>query len=393
MRPRAALTLALAAATATATAGIIVTAGPAHAAGVSDFDAPLLGSTASRHWSRLPDPIDLLCKDACRKGLLPGLASENGAAAYIPAGPASWGVLANDPALIGKVARFYQGDSLYAGAQIVEIRPGTPLEPLVSRMAQEDLAHVGVSRAKAVASTSTQSDGWTVWITEAVSPKDRSLDRFQAAYAAKGNEIIRVFCDGAMRFGSAFCGGLSDTALSIARAKLGATIPARTAALAPATPVSGLSPDFASKIDSREFWGNVLQAPMSMIRGLGPQTLALQWSVPDAPALTVNAAVTTLKRQQGLKAFLGTLCAAGNPTCTTATTLGPTPRGGRAAGMAGRPEGETGDWWMEFQAGDNRRVADLQCFAKEGYTRALTPAERTACAKAISSVAAALFPS
>lgn len=374
-------------------AALVITAVPAHASGVSDFDAALLGSTASQHWSRLPDPVDLLCKDACRRGLLPGLASENGTATYIPAGPASWGVLAEDPALVGKVARFYQGDSLYAGAQILEIRPGTPIEPLLARMVHEDLANVGATPAKTVASKVRESDGWTVWISEGVTPKGRSFDRFQSAYAAKGNEIVRVYCDGAVRFGGAFCGGLKDIALSIARAKPAATISARSAALAPKAPIAGLSADFASTIDSREFWGNILQAPTPMVKALGPESLALQWSVPDAPALTVNAAITTLKRQQGLKAFLATLCKAGDPTCTAVKALGTTPRGGQAAGASARPEGETGDWWLEFQAGDNRRVLDVQCYAKDGYARALTSTERTACTRAIAAVTSAAFPS
>lgn len=370
---------------------LLATVSPASAAGVVDFDAPLLGSTASQHWSRLPDPADLLCGNGCDTGLLPGLASENGTAVYIPAGPASWGVLSDEPSLVGKVTRFYQGDGMFAGAQIIELKPGTAVEPVLTRLVRADITSTGAKPKKEVFSKTRQSDGWTVWLSEGVVPKGRSSDLFQSAYAYKGNEIVRVYCDGEIRYGGTFCGGLVDTALKIARTKPGPRISNQSAALVPKAPIPGLSPDFASSINSREYWGNTLEALPQLVNALGPETLAMQWSAPANPALRIIATVTTLTDQRGLKTFLADLCPSGASGCTRVRNLAPAPRGGLAAGMSARPEGETGDWALEFQAGDGQRILDVQCTAGDGYVRSLTTAERAACRRSIGAVSKAVF--
>jgi len=378
-----------------AVAAIVMGVGPtpAHAAGTDGFATPLLGSTVSQQWSRLPDPAALLCGERCETGILRRPAFENGAAEYIPAGPGSWGVLADNPALVGKVARFYRGGDVYAGAQIIEVVPGSSMETIVKDLVKDDRTLTASAPGLRIASTTEYPDGWTLYLTNAATPGDYPEEKLRAAYATKGNEIVRITCSGPVKAGEKLCGGIGDTALAIARTAPSSSVDPAVADLAPATPIPGLVPVLASDIRSRDFWGVRAQAPKPMMNALAPMTLTLQWSVPGYPRLAVLAAVVSSRSQAGLSRFLSTLCERGDETCTRRSDLGSVPVGGQAAGtafIASTTEG-TGIGTLEYQAGDGRLLVDVACTANAG--RELTTREVAACRRAITDVTTAWFPS
>lgn len=379
-----------------AVAAIVMGVGPtpAHADGTDGFATPLLGSTVSQQWSRLPDPAALLCGERCETGILRRPAFENGTAEYIPAGPGAWGVLADSPELVGKVARFYRGRDVYAGAQIIEVVSGSSMESIVKDLVKDDRTLTANAPGLRIASTTEHPDGWTLYLTNAATPGDYPEEKFRTAYATKGNEIVRVTCSGPVKAGEKLCGGIGDTALAIARTAPSPSVDPAVVGLAPSTPIPGLVPVLASDIRSRDFWGVGAEAPKPMMNALAPTTLTLQWSVPGYPRLAVLAAVVSSRSQAGLTSFLSTLCERVDyPTCTRRSDLGFVPAGGQAAGtavMANTTTG-TGIGTLEYQAGDGRRLVDVACTANAG--RELTSPEVSACRRAVADVSKALFMS
>lgn len=367
-------------------------AAPSQAVGVDDFATPLLSSNSSQQWSRLPDPEALLCSERCETGILRKPAIENGVSEYIPSGPASWGVLSANPALVGKVARFYRGGDVYAAASIIEVLPGISEDGIVKDLVKDDSTNSGGAPGLTITSETPQSDGWTLWMTNAATRKDYPAEKFRAAYATKGNEIIRVSCSGPMKPGERLCGGIGEEALKIARAVPSASIPPAVARLAPSMPIPGLTPVFAAESTSSDFWGELAQAPKPMMKALAPSTLTLQWTVNGSPRLALYAAITSTKSQAALEEFLSTLCEKGDEYCTPRSDLGPVPAGGQAAGSAifAAPQVGADVSALEYQAGDGRRQIDVVCTANSGRT--LKQREVAACKRAIKNASRAWFP-
>lgn len=365
--------------------GLLAT--PAHGADVGDFNAPLLGTTAVQQASRLPQADDITCGARCSTGLLPGPVTLNGPATFIPAGPASWGLLADDPALVGKIGSFYQSGDTYAGVTIIELLPGTPSEAVMKSLIKGERTSLGAPGLK-FASTEIQPDGWTLWLTNIVDNPNYPGSRVRAAYATRGNEIVRVWCDGAPPSKSKLCGGIAATGLAIARTAPAPSIDVGSGSLMLAGTTPGLRPLFQKSGDSAGIWA-ITKPSKGMRASLGPSTLALEWGVPSQPRLSVHALTTTLASQKELRGFLATLCPKGDKSCKARSDLAPTPLGGQSAGTEIFQEGSTKVIGVELQAGDDRFLLDVVCEAPGG--RVLSTAEKRACAQAISEVSQARF--
>lgn len=363
--------------------------GPAHAQGLSDFNAPMLGSTASEQWSRLPSNSVIF--DDGKQNYEVFLGWDNGEATFTVKGPGAWGVLATSPYFERKLSRFFTEGPDYYATTIIELTKGAPTDAVVASLAKEDFASAKVTPGKKLVTPKKESDGWTVWTSKPAPSTVDPKETIHTAYASKGQEIIRVFCGGDLSSRKGQCDWGPALALHIARTKPDLEYPKDVAALSPTRTASGLRPEMATYLMSEDIWVQNLEAPKSMSQFLGENTLNLQWGVPSQPALQVRAAITSLPDQLGLDEFLADIC---RPTqsCSTVRDLAPTPKGGQSAGVISWPEGEKkSTWHMEFQAGDNKRVASIYCTVGDGYERALTTAEVASCTTAIKVASAAIF--
>ena len=370
-------------------ATLLTIASPTFAAGLTDFDAPMLGSTASAQWSRLPS-FSVIIDDG-KSNFDVVLGADDGESVFIAKGPGAWGVLADSPYLMSKVSRFYSAAPEVFATTIIELTKGAPTESVVTSLATSDFAGTKVAAGTKIVTPRRESDGWTVWTTKPARSKNDPNDVVHTAYASKGREIVRVYCGGDLSDRDGQCEWGPALALHIARTKPNLTYPKDVSALAPKRGASGLKPEMATFLVSEDIWEGRMDAPRSMAQFLGENTLSLQWSVPGQPALSIRGAVTSLPDQLGLDEFLADICRP-TQTCAVVRDLAPTPANGQSAGVISWPEGEMkSTWHMEFQAGDDSRVASIYCTVGDGYERPLTKAEASGCRSAIKAAAGAIF--
>lgn len=360
----------------------VSTGAPAQAASspLSSFTAPLLGSSATAQATRLPAPPRV-------NGMFAQSMGDYGAT-YTTAGPGAYGVLADRPAFVAKVGRGYQSSYGQANVTIIEVKPRTNLATEIKAAAEHD----GVSKGKVT--TSTTSDGWTVW--SFAETQDGSSYN-EAAYAGKGNQIVRIFCSWQSGLDTPTdtplgCTDPAKVVLQVARTAPRAPSAGGLGTLIPAKGPVGLKPSFASVTSSGLLWPTRNEASEALTGDLGKATVDLYWTVPGAPGLVATVSATTLASMSAVPAFLDTLCPASLKTCTPRPDLAQAPPGGKAAAIEYHPEGQKGIWALETQVAGSGRLLDIGCALGSTAERAMTPAEVNRCTAALAAVRTAMLP-
>ena len=362
------------------TAQGLVLAPSAHAASLSTFSAPLDGTSATAQATRLPSPASAQRYVAHELG--------DYGTVYTVAGPLATGVLADRPAFVAKVSRQLPASDGVVATSIIQVKPGTDLAAEVTWASGHDGMTGSTPR------TSTLPGGWMVWDYGVSADKD--VHR-QAVYAAKGTQIVRVYCqvqnDAAKPASTApLCKDPVALARGIVQTKPALPSTSAVKALLPPRTPAGLTPQFANVSRSGPLWRSLFGADESLTTALGPQTVNVTWTVPGSPGLIVQATQTTLASLDPTPRFLSDLCPMGSATCTGRADLAVTPPGGLAVADAYHPKGEAGTWALETQIAARGRLLDIGCAAGDGNTRAMTDAESATCATALASVRAVMLP-
>lgn len=365
---------------------VIVTSPTVSAETLSDFSAPLLGTTATAQLTRAPDARELSCTRGCASGLFRGPAYPQGVS-YVTPGPAAWGVLSSSPALAAKVSRFYFGDhDQSAAVTLIQTSSGADTAATVLQIAKDD----NVSSRKLAKTQAT--GGWTLWTSADVAVGGGSSRK--AAYAGRPGQIVRVACTHSSSASSAGeCTNVGALALTIAQKQ--PSVPQIAANLLPAGTPTGVTSQVADLQDSAGIWGQWLGGPASFVSALGPLSSTLEWSVAGAPALTLSGVLTTLTSTAPLGEFLATLCTPSTKTkCSVIKDLpASVPAGVQASAASFYLEPNAAPSAIEVQLGGMGKMVDLGCAVKDGFTRAMTAREISACRGAISSVAGAIWGS
>lgn len=363
----------------------------------ADFNAPIFGTTATLTEGRMPTYAQVRCSDArCTSGVVPG--AEGGFTAYVSTTIARGGVFADSPYFVAKLNKHWSNsgsNAETAGGQADDYSSFTiNLAQILSGADVAGLVAADVARYDGgTLGTPTTVDGATVWPATA----DHRKGLWTMVYVSKGDALVRGVCiQYGKERGSATCPATNVQALTVGAV----TAPASTQlaelgsirGLIPPTP-AGLTPLLLNIEPTNPLWANNLPSP-ALERSLSKRknSVAFQYEVAKFPGLLLDAKVAALSSENPARLWTETICTF---TVTTDVTCDLRRIKGPAFGYIGvvsDPEkgGKTTGVNSHFTG--SGKLGDASCYSPrtEGT---LTPAEVTACTKAITALATAVVGS
>lgn len=390
--------ISVAAAAFVGTALVPAIAAPAPATPAA-FDAPIFGTTATLTEGRMPTYQQVRCSDAkCTRGVVPS--AEGGATAYISTTVARGGVFANSPFFVAKLNKNWSNvgaNAETAGGpaedyssftiNLAQILPGADVPGLVAAdVAQYDGGSLGAP---------TIVDGATVWTATA----DHRKGAWTMVYVSKGDALARGVCIqfGAER-GSATCPQANVQGLTLGAV----TAPASTSlaeqgsirGLIPPTP-AGLRPLFLNIEPTKPLWAANLPSP-ALERALGKRknSVAFQYEIAKFPGLLLDAKVAAISTANPARLWTETICtttAVTDVTCELIRLKGPA---FGYLGITSDPEFDGKRVGVNSHFTGAGKLGDVSCRAlRGGAVGPMTPAEVSACTKAITALATAVVGS
>lgn len=380
--------------TAPAIAGLVLLASAPGAqaapAPVSEFDAPIFGTTATLTEGRMPTYAEVNCSDArCTSGVIIG--AEGGSTAYISTTVARGGAFAESPGFVAKLNKNWAGlsgnyseDFSTFTINLTQVLPETDIAALVAA----DAAKYG-----GTLSTPTTQGDTTVWSATG----DFNDARWVVSYVSRGDALARGTC---LQYGterdSVTCppANVQSITTDVVTSAPPTTLAGvrSIAGLVPSTPAS-LDPQLLNIEPTRPLWFPNDPTP-ALERALGARanSVSLQYGVAGYPELLFTAKVAAVSSEAPARPWTATVCDSATPsnrTCAKSRI------GGKATGWIGawsmrNPADGTGSISSHFTG--KRRLGDVQCSipGTVGAARALTSDEIRACTKAITTFANAV---
>lgn len=363
---------------------------PAQAASSSQFDAPLLGTTATAQAARFPSSVDLACSDAaCTTGVLRN--PVGGEVEY------STSTIVRDPGYTA-VPEFERGLMTVWSDRGVRSGDVDSVSFAIGQYAAgSDL--VAVSKAIAakvdMALSPVQVDGLEVWAGEIVNDTDSANvyngSAFKIASVISGDSIIRGTCSsGGTRTQTSDCTlpKLEHLVTALAQRQPGLSAGDRATInrLVPSTVARGITPLVAITGQSPALWGADISNPNLLTVMSRSKSVFAQYTMDGAPHVRLRAlyaAVTSTKTALGYV----------NRPCTTVAQRDC--RVTRLVGGVGvqRLYSDTGTTLgratMVFTGAGNGRLVRIECNQRHQLYGEFTAAQRAQCTKAATRLLAA----
>jgi hypothetical protein len=349
---------------------------------VEEFDAPLLGSTASAQLTRMPSLNQIQCSDAaCTTGLFPR-ASLNRVeystkrimpdAGYTRVPEFVRGVLET-----WSDTTVQEGGVSFASFTIAEYQPGSDMRSVMTAIA--DLSGSQL--------TARVVEGTTVFVGETINASDEANNfsgtSFKSAYILGTDHLIRAGCQaGGSGVETSRCtvDNLIPLALSIANAQPQRSVPREQAlkALAPTSVPAGLRPLVVASVGADQPWALEVSNKKLLAALEGQPTALAQYTLQGSPGMYVSTLTTPLTKPALARGLLNRPCTsvAGESSCTdrkirgaqgVVTTFTENDQGGGVSAVT-------------VQGVVNTSLLSFTCFKRVGVSGFLTKREVARCA-------------
>ena len=365
---------------------------PAEAAGVEDFNAPLLGTTATAQVTRFPSAAEITCSDAaCTDGIF----------AQVEQRGVEYSTTRIMPdAGYTRVPQFRRG---VASTWFDATRATTDVAYVTFVIAEYASGSDMVSVAKAIAAgTETslapiQVGGREVWVGETLNKSESDNvyagTGFKSAYVLGENSFVRAGCQlGESVLATTTCTipGLAKLAVRIAdRAPQPVVGRAQLGRILPASYPKGMRPLVLSSVNSAVGWGTATH-DAALLAAVDKQPTALtQFTLSGAPRMAVDAVFSGLAKSSLARAFVAERCVS---TATRACRTTKLPGGLGYQNFYFDAGTKRGNARIIFVGAGNGRLVSVDC-NKRVIAGAMTVAEQAKCTKAATALLASTVAS
>ena len=367
-------------AVAVALAASVIAAAPAQAETVSDFDAPLLGTTATLQTTRLATAADITCSDAaCTTGIFRKVMS--GGFEY------SSVELMRDAGYT-RPAEFRRGISQsWYDATAADADFAYMTVALGEYAAGSDMVAVATSIAAlgGITLSPTTVDGVEVWIGETTNTSDADNvytgSAFKSAVVLGTNSMIRATCqlDGA-QVESTTCtvANLAQLAVKVAKKSPRATVSGQSKInrILPNSLPIGMRPLVLASESAEDAWG-MLMSDTALLAELDKYPSAVtQFTLVGAPRMAVDVIISALSNSKIADGFIGESCESSATRICRTTKL---PGGFGYQNLSYDKGTKRDNARLTFVGVGNGRLMSIDCYKRKPTAGTMTLKEQSMC--------------
>lgn len=371
--------LSVALATAFVSAGLSVPS--AQAVPIDEFDAPLLGTTATEQLTRMPTLDQVRCSDAaCSSGLFPQTAVslvEYSTPAIMPdAGYTRVPEFRRGVNVVWSDLTVRKGDTSFATFTIAEYQPGSNINAIMDSIAAQTRTPL----------TKSVVQGVTVFSGEVVNESDDENDfsgtSFKSAYVLGTNSFVRAGCQaGESGVQSSRCtvANLIPLAISMAQAQPQSAISQSGALtrLAPTSLPSSLQPLVVASVSDDQPWATDVTNKKLLAALNGQATAVAQYTIEGSPRMYVGTLTTKLDAPELARGYLNRACTvyAEEDMCTTRKL----PGGNGVVTTYTRGSRDEAVVLVSIRGLTRNGLVEFSCFKREAVSGYLTKREIAQC--------------
>ena len=358
-----------------------VTMPSAQALPTDEFDAPLLGFTASEQLTRMPSLDEVQCSDAaCTTGLFPRAAltlTEYSTSSIMPdAGYARVPEFRRGVNELWRDLTVRKGDTSIASFTIAEYQPGSDMRKVMADTA----AQTGTPLTERIVNGTSVFVGETVNASE--SDNNFSGTAFKSAYVLGTDSLVRAGCQaGGTGVQTSRCTveNLIPLAIAIANKAPARAIPgaSRLAKLAPQPLPADLQPLIVNSTGGDQPWAIDISNPKLLAALRGKPTASAQYTIEGSPRMHVFSQSTELANPRLALGYVKRPCSVTVEGASCRDRLLPGGLGMVTTYIDDTATGEVGQ--IEIRGIGKRSLIDFGCFKRGAVSGYLTKQEIARC--------------
>lgn len=368
---------------AAALAASVIAAAPAQAETVLDFDAPLLGTTATLQTTRLATASDVTCSDAaCTSGIFRKVTS--GGFEYSSVDLMRDAGYTRPPQFRRGISQSWydataaDADVAYMTVALAEYAPGSDMVSVATSVA----ALGGITLSPMTV------DGVDVLVGESVNASDTDNvytgSAFKSAVVIGADSMVRAGCQlGGAQVAATTCttANLAQLAVKVSRQSPLAAVPGQSSInrLLPTAFPAGMRPLVLASATAEDAWGmSISNAALLAELDKSPSAVT-QFTLAGAPRMAVTAVFSALGKPGMANGFIARTCQSNATRVCKTTQL----RDGLGYQNLSYDKGSKRDnARLTFFGAGNGRLVSMGCYKRKPTVGAMTVKEQAMCTTA-----------